>query len=185
MSTLLIPTFLPLAEAARKHGIPVAELRQRIETGTIQAGILPDVGIIVSENALNGQPEPTNGHNRNTASAPNDINAQLAAIKREDFAHLRGQAITVTEAAEAFGVYRRTILRWVKKKYIGVIEPGYQMKLNKSDIAYCAAIHRRRQKLGIYAGVPLCDKRGQPYQLKHPALSRYRKEQKSYTTVSE
>ena len=86
-------------------------------------------------------------------------------------------SITVTEAAEKYNVYRTTIIRWKGKGYIGVIQPGYRMTLNEAEVAYCAAIHHERKASGLgYRGVPLLDDEGLPYKLKHPELSRYRRD---------
>ena len=43
-----LPQFLPLPEAANQLGLSEAELRQRVETGTILAGNLPNGEIVVS-----------------------------------------------------------------------------------------------------------------------------------------
>lgn len=113
-----------------------------------------------------------------------DINAHLGAIRREDYDHLRGRAITITEAANKYGkkygvsIVRQTIGVWVKQGYLNVLTPGYGMELDESDVAYCVAIHATRKKVGIHAGVPLLDGDGAPYELKHEALSRYCREKR-------
>ena len=85
-----------------------------------------------------------------------DINTRLRAIKRKDFEHLRGQAITVTEAAEKYEIHRDTILEWTKR-YINILKSGYRMELNEADVAYCVEIHRIRKQIGIRFGAPLLD----------------------------
>lgn len=152
---------LPLPDAAERLGLSLPELRARIEAGTMLAGTLPDGEIVVSMS--NGTPT-------------DDINARLRAIRREDFEHLRGRAITATEAAEKYHVSRETILLWAKKEYVVVLTPGYQMELDEADIAYCSAIHNVRKEFRIQTGAPLLNENREPYLLKHPALSRYRRE---------
>ena len=103
-----------------------------------------------------------------------DINDRLRAIRREDFEHLRGQAITVTEAAEKYGVVRQTIGRWVNKGYVNELIPdSYPMRIDESDLAYCAAIHTIRKKYKSRA--PLLDVNGKPYLLMHPDLAKARR----------
>ena len=156
---MTLPTFLPLPEAADKLGLSEAELRSRVESGTIAGGELPDGKIVVniSGNGTNGD----------------DINARLRAIKREDFEHLRGQAITVSEAAKKYGIIRRTIIRWADKGYCKIIVPGYRMELDEADVAYCAAIHEVRKKYKSRA--PLLQEDGSPYLLIHPNLAKARR----------
>ncbi len=165
-----LPQLLPLPEAAKKLGLSLADLQARVEAGTITAGMLPTGEIVVSENELIS---PKN------APLDEDINAQLRAIKREDFAHLKGQGITLTEAAEKYNVSRETIWVWTKKKYIIVISSGYRMEIDEADVAYCAEVYHTRKDIGVRYGAPLLDKRGMPYLLKHPALSRYRREEQT------
>ncbi len=182
---MTIPTFIPLNEAAVRTGWTVERLRELVAAGTIMAGKLPDGDIIVAVDA-NGTAIETPAEAETSpderelppAAAGDDINAQLAAIKREDFKHLKGQGITVSEAARKYDVNRSTILKWTKQQYIAILKPGYRMELDEADVAYCATIHAIRRKTGVRFGAPLLDETGMPYLLKHPALSRYRREQK-------
>lgn len=158
---MALPTFLPLPDAARELGLSVAELQARVDAGTIAAGRLPDGEIVVSQENIE-------------INGASDINTRLYAIKRDDFKHLQGQAITVTEATEKYGLAGRTIRGWVSVGYVSIINPGgYPMKLDETDMAYCAAIHAVRKLHKSRA--PLLDKRGRPYLLKHPELARARR----------
>ncbi|HEB64772.1 MAG TPA: hypothetical protein ENJ02_04435 [Chloroflexi bacterium] len=47
-----LPTYIPLDEAARRLGIPSAQLRLLAESGKIEAAQLPDGDVMVDENAL-------------------------------------------------------------------------------------------------------------------------------------
>ena len=161
---MTLQTFLPLPEAASKLGVSESELRSRAESGTIMAGKLPDGEIIVN---IAG-----NGNGKS-----DDINARLRAIKRESFARLQGQAITVSEAAKKYGVHRNTILGWTKQKYITVLREstgrGSYIELDEADVAYCAAIHEIRKQYRSRA--KLLDADGKPYLLMHPNLAKARR----------
>ncbi len=167
---MALPQFLPIPDAAKQLGLTETELRARVKAGKIAAGVLPDGEIIVNTDITDLPTE--------------DINSRLREIRREDFAHLRGKAITVSEAAEKYGrkfgvnIVRQTIGVWVRQGYVNVISPGYGMELDEADVAYCATVHATRKKAGIHAGVPLLDNNGYPYELKHEALSRYRREKR-------
>ena len=177
---MTIPTFIPLNEAAARTGWTVERLRELVAAGTIMAGKLPDGDIIVAVDA-NGTAIETpaeaetspNERELPLAAAGDDINAQLAAIARDDFEHLKGRAITVSEAAKKYNVNRRTILAWVKQQYIAVLKPGYRMELDEGDLAYCAAIHAVRKKYNSRA--PLLKEDGRPYLLINPDLAKARR----------
>ena len=159
---------ISLPTAARRLGVSEAELRALIEKGKINLGISPSGEIVVSEDT----------------NQVGNINEQLSAIRRGGFEHLRGQRISVSEAASKYSIVRDTILVWVHRHYVQVLEAGQgrgrgsRMHLDEADVAYCAKIHTTRQQAGVYAGTPLLDEQGNPNLLKHPDLSRYRRERK-------
>ena len=160
-------TLGPVKSLAKRLEVTEADLRTMIEKGKINLGIAPNGEIMVEENPQ-----------------ADDINAQLAAIRREDFEHLRQNRISVTEGASKYNLHRDTVRIWVKKGYIVPLDipkgrgRGSRMILDEADVAYCAEIHNTRQQAGVYAGAPLLDEQGKPNLLKHPDLSRYRRERK-------
>lgn len=97
-------------------------------------------------------------------------------IIRQKYNNLIGTPITVTNAAEKYGVHRNTILFWIKNDYITVLRGGYRSIIDEADIAYCADVHHQRRQSGSLSGAPLLDNDGLPYELKHPELSRKRKQ---------
>ena len=157
-----IPTFLPLAEAVQKLGLSRKVLTRLIEAGKIEAVQLPSGEVLVSAE--------TNGYEPKTKQ-------EIIAKK---FAHLQGELISVTEAAEAYEVPRNTILEWVKRNYIAAIKPGYRMELDEADVAYCAEIYKKKMKEydGQLRGVNIFDEDGNPYELMHPNLSQKRRQKK-------
>jgi hypothetical protein len=146
-----IPTFLPLADAAKKLGMSRKLLTQMAETGKIEAVQLPSGELLVS--AENGQYKTKE------------------EVIAEKYNHLQESWITVTEAAKEYKVLGRTIREWIAAKYIEVNKNVYPMEVNQADVAYCADIYHARK--GI-SGVPLLDENGLPYELKHPELAEYR-----------
>jgi len=161
-------SLIPLPTAAKRLGVSETDLRDMIEKGTISLGISPEGEIMVTQD------------NRYV-----DVNESLIAIKKDDFVHLYKQPITMTEAADKYGLNRQLVFEWKQKGYVHIIQKSTgrgrasRMLLDEADIAYCAKIHTIRRRAGVHSGAPLLDQTGQPYLLKHPALSRYRREQKS------
>ncbi len=154
-----IPTFIPLPDAARKFSLTEQVLTQLVETGKIEAVKLPSGELLVPAN------------NDNQPKTKKDI------INKK-FAHLCGQWITVSQASKKYGVPGTTIREWIALKYIQTTDDAYPMKLNEAEMAYCAEIHHNRKAAGTRSGVPLLNKNGLPYKLKHPKLAEYRRKKK-------
>lgn len=155
---LEVPTYLPLSEAANKYNLSENVLTQLIQAGKIEAVRLPSGELLVS--AENGQSKTKE------------------MIINEKYPHLKGNPITITEAAEKYELPRSTIEKWLERKYIEIVDPdSYPMKVDEADVLYCVDVYRQRKALGITGGVPLLDENGFPYQLKHPDLSKRRRMQ--------
>jgi hypothetical protein len=148
-----IPTFIPLADAARKYNISENVLTSLIQDGRIDAAQLPSGELLVSDESLNGKTKEQ--------------------IIQEEFAHLIGRPITISEAAEKYGLAGTTLRESVNREYIQIIGTGYPMKVNEAEVAYCAVVYRDRAKSGF--STRIFDESGEPYQLKHPDLAEYRR----------
>ena len=169
--------FLPLAEAVRVTGWTAERLQKGVEAGTIVASMADDGTLVIAvtpdDRPLQVAPQQDNG---------DDINARLSQIRREDFAHLEGVPITVSEAARKYGVPVSTIHFWVQKGFISVLDwetgrGGSRKRLNEADMAYCAAIYKVREEEGV-KGVPLLDEEGRPYLLRAPEIAQARRRSK-------
>ena len=162
-----LPLILPLSQAARSMGLSENVLRDMVQSGKVKAFVDPEGDMYVLT-----MPDTETPHITDTADQGDDINARLSQIRREDFAHLEGELITVSEASEEFGVPGTTIRDWIKRGYLHSIE-GYPLRLNKAEMAFCAAIYKVRKEYNSRA--PLLDKKGNPYLLKEPELARLRR----------
>jgi hypothetical protein len=159
VSELDVPTYLPLSEVARKFNLSENVLTQLIQAGKIEAVRLPSGELLVS--AENGKPKTRE------------------MIINESYLHLKGNPITITEAAKKYELPRSTIEKWLERQYIEIVDPdSYPMKVDEADVSYCVDVYRQRKALGITGGVPLLDEEGLPYQLKHPDLSKRRRMQR-------
>ncbi len=156
---------ISLPTAARRLGLSESELRTLIEKGKINLGISLSGEIVVNENA----------------NQVGNVNEQLAAIRRDAFEHLRDHKISVADAMDRYNLARRTLFRWISLGYVQVLTSsgrGRRMFLDEAGVAYCAAIQITRQQAGVHGGTSLLDECGNPNLLKHPDLSRYRRERK-------
>ena len=170
--------FLTVDDAARETGRPASELLKRAEAGKILAGMFEEtLRIAVTQDGQVVEIAPASPQNGNG----DDINARLSQIRREDFAHLEGVPITVSEAARKYGVSVQTLHNWIKKGYITPLKRGTSKNnptvCNEAEIAYCAQIYEVRKLFGVRFGAPLLNADGTPYLLKHPGLSLYRRQQ--------
>ncbi len=189
-----LPRILPLEEAAQELMLSVQDLESLVQSGQIPAFRDPEgrTMIPVPPNPIQNTPvvaakpdqddidqdtergpEASNGGA--TASKRltlEEINARLAAVRREDFAHWENHPITLRDASKQFKVPVGTIDRWTRRGYVRVIRRGTSKSkptlVNAADVAYCARIREIRQQAGIPFGAPLLDDNGNPYLLKRP-----------------
>ena len=152
--------YIPLDVAARKYGVSKKVLRQRIESGKLKSVKLADGGLLVADN-----------------------NDPSLNIKREDFEHLRGQKISMSEASRKYSTPEITIphqnfSRWAKTGYIKVLERGWKVLLDEADVAYCAAVFKAKYNFydGQMIGVPVFGEDGRPYQAKYPEMAAYKRD---------
>ncbi len=131
-----LPQFLPLPEAARKYGFSQARLKALIESGTIRAAMIGEE-VVVSEDQVRGQA------------------IQEKGLRKEDLpeyqkhAHLKGQAIWISEAARKYNILQPTLSKWVRAGIINVLgKEANRILIDEADVAYCAEIYRKRGKPG-------------------------------------
>jgi hypothetical protein len=104
-------------------------------------------------------------------------------IISQEFAHLRDQTISASEASrkysKIFGVNipQPNFSRWAEAGYIEVRERGYRLRLNEADVAYCAKIYTEKYEEygGKIQGVPIFDEYGNPYQLKYKDIAQQKR----------
>jgi len=151
-------TFIPISEAIRKYGVSKKFLLERIKSGKISSAKLPDGEYLVAEN---------------------DIDPSLS-IKREDFEHLRGQKISMSDASRKYGIPTHNLSRWAKTGLINILERGWKVLVDEADVAYCAAVYDAKYQLyqGKMMGVSIFDKDGSPYQVKYKDIATERRKQR-------
>ena len=116
MATTQIERVIPLKEAASRMGISVAALTRLVHDGTIRAVQLPDGSLAVTE--IKSKPP----------------------ITPDDFKHLRGNPISVSEAAakygSRFGFHRRSIIEWVARHQRPLSRPlGFPLTITRDNLA--------------------------------------------------
>ena len=150
MTTTSIENYVPLPQAAERLKIKPPVLQRLIGAGILHAVRLGGI-LAVAESELK------------------------QTIFREQFDHLRGQAISMSLVTERYGLNHWTVRNWIDRGYIKVLKPGYGMEVDESDVAYCAAVYRA---LGGVRGKRLFDESGQPYQPKHTEWALYQRERR-------
>jgi len=92
--------FITLEQAAQQLRLDQTGLARLIDEGYLRAALLPDDSIGVS------------------------LTSVQALLPREDlpdyqdFAHLKGQPISISEAARKYGIHTSTLTRWMQRGYI-------------------------------------------------------------------
>ncbi len=153
-SMLTLPTFIPLSEAVHKYDITEDVLTQLVQNGRIEAAQLPSGDILVADSDL-------------------DQTRTKEQIIEEKFAHLRGKAITISEATAEYALAGPTIRKWISRGFISPIGSSYPMTIDEADVAYCRWAYQARNGR---PGAQIFDSDGMPYELKHPELAEYRRE---------
>lgn len=100
-----------------------------------------------------------------------------AQLIDEKYAHLKGQGITISQAAEEYQVPRKVVEHWIYRSQdvSFVDEASYPKKIDAAEVALCAEIYKRRQKEGL-TGIPFFDDEGHLIEdVKHPDRSRRKK----------
>ncbi|MBP7686641.1 MAG: hypothetical protein KA765_01985 [Thermoflexales bacterium] len=148
MNASAIENYIPLPQAAKRLKITAIALKRLIDNGKIHAVRLGGT-LAVAESELK------------------------QTIFRAQFEHLRGQAITVPQAVNMYGINAVTIRNWIRHQYIAILKDGYGTEIDQADMAYCAAVY---QSLGGVQGKRLFDEDGSPYQLRKPESAEYKRE---------
>lgn len=148
MTALTLPTYLPIAEAARKYGMSVRHLKALINDGTIKAAMVMD-NLVVDEDEVRAK----------TVQRKED----LPEYKKH--ASLKGNEIGLSEAANKYGVNAITIFGWFKKGIISEIRRvtglgGEKILLDEADVAYCVEVYK---SIGGRQGKRVFDEHGMPY----------------------
>ena len=125
MTLPTIPTYLPVADAAKKYGYNLDELKRLAQSGKIDAAVLPGGDVVVSEISVKSQ------------------------LKKEDFPEyqkfisLKGTGLGVRESAEKHNIPLSTLQGWVSKNIVAIIgTEGRKILLDQADVSYCAEIYR-------------------------------------------
>jgi len=147
-----LPTYLPIAEAARKYGMSVGRLKALINDGTIKAAMVMN-DLVVDEDEVRAK----------------------TILRKEDLpeykkhAHLKGTSIWISEAERVYNIPNPTISRWVQMGFIKKLGVhGNKVMIDRADMAYCAEIYHSRQ---TKQGRRLFEKNGLPYKPKTGPLS--------------
>ena len=95
-------------------------------------------------------------------------------IVAQEFAGLRGQPISLSDAGRKYGTSYKNFGNWAKLGYIKIISnDGYRTLIDEAEAAYCAKIYHEkyREHGGNMKGVIIFDEHGNPYQMKYPDLA--------------
>ncbi|GIK36617.1 MAG: hypothetical protein BroJett011_04500 [Chloroflexota bacterium] len=130
-------------------------LLTKLPPGTKLQVTLPNGETLVAEN------------DRKTKAQLIEENPQLRALK--------GRGITISEAAEKYGVPRTTIEKWVyrSRDVSFVDEASYPKLIDEAEVALCAGIYKKRKKEAVIPNIPFFDEEGFLVEnVKHPHRSR-------------
>ena len=137
MTLPLVPTYIPIKDAAVKYGYGLLELKKMAQSGKINAVKLPDGDLVVSEDKLKD-------------TLPKEDLPEFKKHKK-----LAGNPIWISKAARRYDIPQQTISRWAKAGFIQTIgKDGNKIMLNEQEVAYCAEVYLKRGGQGkrIFSG---------------------------------
>ena len=145
--------FVTLKQAGAQLGLDQPSILRLVENNELHAAMLPDETIGVSLSSVQ-------------ALLPRE---ELPDYK--DFAHLKGEPISISESSRQYGIHTSTLTRWMQRGYITKLgKDGRRTLLDEADVAYCAKIYLSDSGQGKWS----FDEDGKPIQIgKH--RPKYRK----------
>jgi hypothetical protein len=118
---------MKVKEAAAKYKIPEPEIRELIEAGRLDLYTVDD--------------------SEHLEMVAKDEIASLYAdryVRREDFSHLEGIEISISEASFKYAIHVGTLSKWVKEGRIRKLrdDPHHKQRkfINEADVAYLAKL---------------------------------------------
>ena len=150
-------SYISLKRAAWLYGLSENMLLDKVNSGALNAVELKTGEILVANNEL----DPS------------------LTIRREDFDHLRGVAVSTSEASQRYEIDRSAFNRWVRSGFITVLNSSRSMRLlDEADVAYCAAVYQAKVRIydGQITGVRIFDRDGNPYQAKYPEMAAHKRD---------
>jgi len=118
-----------------------AGIMRLIEDGALWAAILPDGSLGISLSSLR-------------ALLPREDLPDY-----QDFTHLKGEPISISDAARKYGIHTSTLTRWMQRGYIAQLgKDGRRTLLDEADVAYCAKVYLSDSGQGKW----LFDEKGKP-----------------------
>ena len=135
MTLSTIPTYIPVADAAKKYGYDLDELKRLAQSGKINAVRLPDGGMVVSENELEFPVINTK--------------EELEVYKSKKYPQLAGKSTWISKAAREYNVSQQSIGRWVRAGYIRKMgQDMNRILISEQDVAFYADMHNQFGKRG-------------------------------------
>ncbi len=140
-----LPQYIPLAEALRRFRISEEALKEAISSGRIRTATIGEEVAVAEQDV------------RELAKGQ-----EVVVVRREDFEHLRGNRLGISEAARKYGLRQPTLSHWVRRGIVNVLgRDGNKILVDEADVAYAATVYRLK---GGRQGMRIFDKEGRPYQ---------------------
>ncbi len=134
--------YLPPLRAAKLLGIQEDEVYRLVDEGYLRAAVLPDGEIGISLASLQ------------------ELLPREQLPDYQQYAHLQGTSISISDAARKYGVQTSTLTRWMQRGYITRLgKDGRRTLLDEADVAYCAHVYLSDSGQGKWA----FDPKGKPY----------------------
>ncbi len=139
-----LPRYIPLDEALRRFAVSEDALKEAISSGKIRTAYIGEEATVAEQDV------------RELAKGQ-----EVVVVRREDFEHLRGNRLGISEAARKYGLQQRTVSNWVRRGIIRKVgQQGQKVLIDEADIAYAAKVYKLKRG---GQGKRIFDASGKPY----------------------
>lgn len=139
-----LPRYIPLAEALRRFRISEEVLKEAVESGRIRSAIIGEEVTVAEQDV------------RELAKGQ-----EVVIVRREDFEHLRGNQLGISEAARKYGLRQQTLSRWIQRGIVRTVgRQGRKVLVDEADVAFASAVYHHK---GGRQGMRIFDEEGKPY----------------------
>lgn len=138
---LVLEKIITADQAAELLGCDSAHLWQLLKIGQLSGFLLPDGAVGVRLSSVEA------------------LLPRQALPDYQQFSHLQGKRISISDASRKYGIHTSTLTRWMQRGYIAQLgKDGRRTLLDEADVAYCAQVYLSDSGQGKW----LFDEKGKP-----------------------
>ncbi len=139
-----LPRYISLTEALLRFPVSEETLKEAISSGKIRTASIGEEVTVAEQDV------------RELAKGQ-----EVVVVRREEFEHLRGSKLGISEAARKYGLRQQTLSRWIQRGIVKAVgRQGRKVLVDEADVAFASAVYHHK---GGRQGMRIFDENGKPY----------------------